>query len=208
MTRARRILVAGTALGLILTAGAPRSALDGRGVATRSGTSAEGANTAPIAQVESASVAVSGMLTPAARQTIRAGDDDGQYLVIVLRARDRRKCEDLGRQLRETLREADGGFRAVLVTEDSAAEGYLAFARREHLKATVVSFPLDSLMQDRPRPPTPAVLVEVDANGLVEGIAHPARFANVRTRSFAAEMHALLTSDATKTRVARGRESL
>ncbi|HEU4559559.1 MAG TPA: hypothetical protein VFS20_17035 [Longimicrobium sp.] len=154
--------------------------------------------TAPAtAQGESASIAVRGILTARARTSIVHRNGGGRYLLIVLRARDRRVCEDLGRQLRETLRAASGRFRPVLVTEDSAAGDYRAFARREHLNLPVVPLPLDSLIRDRSLLPTPAVLANVGAEGLVEGVAHPARFANVRSVSFAAEMHTLLSGDTT-----------
>jgi len=206
MKRACRIGGAGTALGLILVVAALGGALDARGAAPHPRMIAARAKSTASAQVESASVTISGTLTPAARRAIRRAHGQGYPLVIVLRATDRRKCEDLGRQLREMLRVAGDRARAVLVTEDSAAEGYRAFARREHLKATIVSFPLDSLMRDRPRLPTPAVLVDVDADGRVEGIAHPDRFANVRSRSFAVEMHSLLSGDATNTPADRGRD--
>lgn len=205
MTRARGILSTGVVLGSIAGVVVLRSALGGHGDEQRPGAITV---STVSAQVDSATVAVSGLLTPAARRAISVAGDGGPYLMIVVRAHDRRKCEDLGRQLREMLRNAHGRFRTVLVTEDSATESYLAFVKREHLKARVVSLPLDSLMDGRSQLATPAVLVQLDPNGRIKGIAHPARFANVRTRSFAAEMQGLLASDdPPDTRVDRRRNS-
>jgi hypothetical protein len=108
--------------------------------------------------------------------------------IVVLRGRDLRVCEDLGRQLRE-LRVAGGGARTIVVwTDQESVPAVRAFLKREHLHSFLLR-PVEvaNLFESRTRPVTPAMLL-LQPDDSVVGISHPKRFPNVRLRSFAQEL--------------------
>ncbi|HET7232903.1 MAG TPA: hypothetical protein VFJ16_23040 [Longimicrobium sp.] len=138
----------------------------------------------------SSTVSLHGTLTSRAYAHAEAVSRGADAIVIVLRDRDRRACEDLGRQLRELQREAGPRMLAMVTTDSAASEMYVRYLRREHVRATVVVLSPDSVLEGYPGLPTPAVLVRHGTSA--NGVAHPVRFPNLRLISFAAELRPLL----------------
>jgi hypothetical protein len=109
-------------------------------------------------------------------------------LAVVLRGRDLATCEDLGRQLRN-LRRVAPTRTLVVWTEPSGVEDVRRFLRRERVSNVQVSaLDLGTLMHGVRTLASPAALL-ISADGrVVQGIAHPNRFPNMRLRSFAEEL--------------------
>jgi len=149
---------------------------------------------------DSATVAIVGTLSAAALRGIGVAAPHGQTLLVVLRARDRTVCEDLGRQLRELTRTAGAGVSLLVVTDAASADTYRRYLRREHVHASVVLVHPDSVLVGTAIP-SPAVLVR-RSGAKVHGVAHPMRFPNLRLRSFATEVARSLHRDA----ATRGRD--
>lgn len=144
------------------------------------------------AEYDSSTVAVRGVLSPAARSRIAPHARDGRALLIVLRGEDRLVCEDLGRQLRELLRRAGRPYPALLLVASEDADAYRRFIRREHVPAAIETIAADELLESGGDLATPAVLVTHDTAQSAEGVGHTRRFPNVRLRSFAKEVAPLL----------------
>lgn len=134
---------------------------------------------------------ISGTLSASSRARIAAHLRSGHAVLIVLRSRDRKSCEDMGRQFRALLRAAGPGYPAVALVEPDAKDGYRTWMRREHVPVEVVPFSPDSMFTPTASLPTPAVLVTRDGR-TARGVGHPVRFPNLRTRSFAEELAPLL----------------
>jgi hypothetical protein len=109
-------------------------------------------------------------------------------LAVVLRSKDVKSCEDLGRQLRHLRRVAPG--RSIVVwTEAGGVDDVRRFLRRERVSDVRVSaVELAAVLEHRAAFATPAALVILDDGRVVQGIAHPVRFPNMRLRSFAEEL--------------------
>ncbi len=141
---------------------------------------------------DSGTAVVSGTLAPEAAAAVAARAGGGPALLVLLRAGDVVRCEDLGRQLRELRRAAGAGVPLVVWSDTADAAEVGAFLRREKLRdASVVGGSLGRVFARGGSAATPAVLV-ADGGGAVRGVAHPRRFTNLRLRSFAAEMQAML----------------
>ncbi|HEX5869965.1 MAG TPA: hypothetical protein VFY65_06110 [Longimicrobium sp.] len=114
-------------------------------------------------------------------------------LAVVLRARDLTSCEDLGRQLRN-LRRVAPARTLVVWTEPKETEDVRRFLRRERVSNVAVSgMDLSTLMVDVRALVTPAAMLVSPDGQVVQGIAHPSRFPNMRLRSFAEELTVLGT---------------
>ncbi|HET7459727.1 MAG TPA: hypothetical protein VFJ82_00710 [Longimicrobium sp.] len=155
----------------------------------RPGTAA-GQNAAPAGLSDSASVWVNGRLTPAADRGVREIASNADAVLIVLRDRDRRVCEDLGRQLRELLRQTGAGTPAIVLVDSASADAYRTYLHREHVRASLMVIAPDDVLTAHPWVPTPAVLIR--HGGAAVGVAHPIRFPNLRLWSFATELKPLL----------------
>ncbi|HKP76449.1 MAG TPA: hypothetical protein VJT67_13055 [Longimicrobiaceae bacterium] len=154
-------------------------------------TSAEG----PSPEVVAASTArVRGHLGASAAAWASRHGQHGAVMFAVLRQHDVTVCEDLGHQLRDLQRVNRRHLPVVAVVEPAASDEISAFLRREHLHYPVERLAPDSVLAGAGHLPTPAVLVV--RNGEAEGTAHPVRFANLRTTSFAAELAPLLAPGA------------
>lgn len=130
-----------------------------------------------------------GALSPRATRDLAARAEHGSALAVVIRARDVRTCEDLGRQLR-ALRRAYGPERTLTVWADTVP-ALESFVRQEHLARTVVRpLPPREVMADGRDLATPAALVATGGE-VVEGVSHTLRAPNARLRSFADELGAL-----------------
>ncbi|HEX6747836.1 MAG TPA: hypothetical protein VF092_11135 [Longimicrobium sp.] len=141
---------------------------------------------------DSGTAAFTGTLAPAAAATVAARAGGGPALLVLLRGGDVVRCEDLGRQLRELRRAAGAGVPLVVWADTAGAAEVGAFLRREKLRdAAVVAGELGRVFARGGTAATPAVLV-AGGGGEVRGIAHPRRFTNLRLRSFAVEMQAML----------------
>jgi len=119
---------------------------------------------------------------------IRAELSDDTTLAVVLRGRDVKGCEDLGRQLR-ALRRSAGERKIEVWTDEIAEESVRRFLRRERIvNVDVVAVNTGKVLAGGRTLATPAALVVLRDGALLEGIAHPTRFPNTRPRSFAEEL--------------------
>lgn len=144
-------------------------------------------------QYDSATVSVRGSLTPQARERLAAVAGTRKVALVVLTASDSRKCEDLGRQLRELERSTEVGLPLVIATEPEALEELRGFVRRERVRVhAIVPLATHEVIEGMRSVPSPAVLVPAKEDAQVEGVGHPLRFANARVRSFAAELAPLV----------------
>lgn len=122
--------------------------------------------------------------------------ENGPAVLLALRSSDVGTCEDLGRQARELQRWAvDRNLRLVVWVEADSTGVVETFLRRERIRpdSIIRSAPLPRI-HEHPGLTTPASLL-VESDGTVRGIAHRDRVPNVRTRSFADELEALLAAD-------------
>ena len=134
-----------------------------------------------------------GRLTARAATSVRRGRDSASLaVVLVVRGRDVRTCEDLGRQLRE-LRHALGRTRPIIaLTDSSSVEVVRNFLALEHVASvTVAAESLTDLYAEPTALSTPAVLLVDWRDSVVQAVSHPQRFPDARVRSFSSELTAL-----------------
>lgn len=134
--------------------------------------------------LEKATKRFTGQVSPPVQRLLGADTT----LAVVLRARDLATCEDLGRQLRN-LRRVAPEQTLVVWTEPEGTEEVRHFLRRERVSnVQVTPMDLGALLVDVRALETPAALLVKEDGQVVQGIAHPNRFPNMRLRSFAEEL--------------------
>jgi hypothetical protein len=134
--------------------------------------------------LEKATKRFTGRVSPPVQRLLAADTT----LAVVLRAGDLATCEDLGRQLRN-LRRVVPNRPLVVWTEPEGTEAVRRFLRRERVSnVQVTPMELGALLVDVPALETPAALLIQGDGRVVQGIAHPNRFPNMRLRSFAEEL--------------------
>lgn len=139
--------------------------------------------------LEKATQRFTGRVSPPVQRLLAADTT----LAVVVRERDLATCEDLGRQLRN-LRRVAPERPLVVWTEPAGTEAVRRFLRRERVSnVQVTPMDLGALMVDVRAFVTPAALLVQSDGQVVQGIAHPNRFPNMRLRSFAEELTLLGT---------------
>jgi len=114
--------------------------------------------------------------------------DRDTTLAVVLRGRDLKGCEDLGRQLRALRRAAPARQISVWTEEPRVAE-VRAFLHRERVSDVEVKPVNTGRVLDGGRTlATPAALLVLRDGHVLQGVSHPSRFPNMRLRSFAEEL--------------------
>lgn len=195
MMRPARAWHGGILLGLVMAAGWSAARLS---AGMRSGERTLARSRAPVsaAAFDSATVSVRGRLTTTARVRLAKAIDGTDAVLVLLDSADVRVCEDLGRQLRLLGRRASPGLPLVVVADPAALPSVRAFTRREKLRPAVfVALRPSDLVAGESRVPTPAAVVMRGMDASVIGVAHPRRFPNIRTRSFADELSAELPGE-------------
>ncbi|HEX6041015.1 hypothetical protein [Longimicrobium sp.] len=137
---------------------------------------------------------IRGSLADSARALLIDSEHGQQPAVLLaLGASDVGTCEDLGRQARELQRWADRrNLRFIVWVEQDSADVLDMFLRRERIRPVSVIRSASLLVSgNQQATATPAAFL-VQPDGTVQGTAHPDRVSNVRTRSFADELEALL----------------
>ena len=174
------------------------SAVAGQGVASRVVPAPAPAPPPPPQQrveefnFDSATVRLSGRLAAPAAAALREASAGDTALVLLVERRDLATCEDLGRQLRELRRHWGPDRKIVVWGEADDPEAVRDYLKRERIAGTEVQpLPVSRVMEGRTRIPTPAVLVATAGGVVVEGVAHPYRFKNVRLRSWSQELRTL-----------------
>lgn len=133
---------------------------------------------------------VSGVLEGATWEAVKPAVADVPAVYLVMEERNLQSCEDLGRQTRRLRRVMPATMDLVLVVSPQALGEFGRFLKREHVpNVTVVAFEPESVLtSDGALPGTPAALY-VEANGrIIRGVAHTAKFRNIRAVSFAEEL--------------------
>ncbi len=141
-----------------------------------------------LARYDSATMFFEGALTDTASALL----GDGEFVLVVLQKPDVLACEDIGRQLREV---AFGRRLPMKVAVDESSVAAVSrFLRRERLDAVIVPIAPEQIVETFSALPTPSVLL-VTNRRIAAGVAHPARFANARVRSFHEELGRVTTGE-------------